>query len=54
MPAPLAPNRMRMSPFGTVKLRSLQHDVIVEGQRDVLEDDGVQILRLSYAQCSTA
>ncbi len=31
-----------------------KHDVIVESERDALEGDRVQILRLSYAQCSTA
>ena len=44
LPAPLAPNRMRMSPFGTREAEVAQHHVIVEGQRDVVEDDGVQIV----------
>ena len=39
LPAPLAPSSIVMLPLGTLKLTSLQHDVIVEGERDVLDRD---------------
>ncbi len=32
-----------MLPAGTLKLTSSQHDVVVERERDVVEDDGVGV-----------
>ncbi len=39
LPVPLAPSRIRMVPLGTLKLTFPQDHVLVERQRDVLEDN---------------
>ena len=45
LPLPLAPRRMLVLPCGAVEADVFQHDVVVKGEGDMLEDDGRRKVR---------